>query len=285
MAKALWVVAVFSLVFASGDLTALESRQVLFVPVAAHLPASGGKTWSSDLNLYNAASNDASAELTFFAAGSDNSSASEVAVTVPAGRALLLEDVVARTFGFEGYGAVRIRSSVSLLASSTTFVTTPSPFPGITVPRTETFQTPAVDETEWAATASRVLFVANRFRDIEAGPSVRDSYTNIGLFNPSSDTVSVAFTLIEEARPDPLGTGTISLPPYGLTQVVDLFGYLGVSDVQTDNAILLIVASRGSFQAFGPAPLLAYAVRQTTTFADCSGTMKQADFLFAQRVR
>jgi hypothetical protein len=283
MWKALCLLAASSLVFGSPGLGA-ESLATLFVPIAAHLPAANGETWASDLRLYNPSQEDVSVGLTFLSDGKDNSAASEVSVTVGAGRALLLDDVVSKTFGLMGSGAIRIRSSVSLVASSSTYLAAPFVFPGVTAPRKETFQTPAADETEWSSSASRVLSVANRFRDIEAGPSVRDSYTNVGLLNPSPDTIFLALTLIDEARFAPLGTKTVSLPPYGFAQIVDLFDAFGVSNVRLENAVLSIGAAKGPPLAFQPAPVLAYAVRQTSTFDSCGGFSKQADFLFAQRI-
>jgi hypothetical protein len=263
---------------------AADSVQTLFVPVAAHLPASGGAMWNSDLRLYNATGADTTADLSFLRDGQDNSSASPVTVTVPAHQTLLLEDIVSSTFGLQDSGAIRIQSSVSLVASASTYNKAPFTFPGVTEPHRETFQVVAVDETEWSSASSRLLFVANRFLDIEAGPSLRDSTTNVGLLNPNPFLISISLALTDEAQSTALGSLTLTLPPYGFTQIVDLFDAFGAAEMRINNGLLSIGATRGVSGTLEPAPVVAYAIRLTATTDTCGGHVKQADFLLAQRV-
>jgi hypothetical protein len=261
-----------------------QGSQTLFVPVAAHLPAAGGATWESDVRIYNGNNEDTTVDLTFLRAGQDNSSASGVSMTVQAQQALLLEDVVSSTFGLQDYGAIRTQSTLPLVVSASTYNKAPFTFPGIVEPRRETFQTEAVDDTEWPSTAPRVLFVANRFLSIEAGPSLRDSTTNVGILNPNPYLISVTVSLTDETQSTPLGSQTLTLPPYGFSQIVDLFDAFGAAGLRIDQALLLLEASRGVSASLEPAAIVAYAVRQTSTSDTCGGVAKQADFLLAKRI-
>ena len=283
--RMLQVLVLLSVLFWPRHAGAVEGHQILFVPVVAHLGASGGATWVSDLRLHNPNLEDASSGLTFLRAGSDNSAAVEVPVALASGETRLIQDVLVSAFGTtDTYGAVRIRSSVPLIASSSTYLATPSPFPGTTIPYKETFQSVALDESEWSSLAFRFLFVANRFRAVEAGESVRDSSTNVGLLNPTADPIAVSLVLLDQDQSITLGGTTISLPPYGFIQIVDLFAAFSAADVRVENGLVSIGAFRSPPSPSLPAPVLAYAVRQTETFADCGGLSKQADFLLAQRV-
>ena len=262
---------------------AAQGPQTLFVPVVAHLAASGGTTWLSDLRLHNPNQDSASSGLTFLRAGSDNSAAVEVPVALASGETRLIQDVLVSAFGaVDTYGAVRIRSSVPIIASSSTYLATPYPFPGTTIPNKETFQSVALDESEWSSSAFRFLFVANRFFAVEAGADVRDSSTNVGLLNPTADPIAVSLVLLDQDRSMTLGATTITLPPYGFIQIVDVFAAFNAADQRVENGLVSIGAFRSSPTL--PAPVLAYAVSQTDTFDDCGGFSKQVDFLLAQRV-
>jgi hypothetical protein len=75
-----------------------------------------------------------------------------------------------------------------------------------------------------------------------------------------------------------------ALPACGFIQIVELFVAFSAADVQVENGLVSIGAFRSPPSPSLPAAVLAYAVRQTETFADCGGFSKQADFLLAQRV-
>ncbi len=269
---------------AARSLTALEPLHVMFVPVAAHLPSTDEKVWESDLRLYNASARDAAVSLAFLPAGTDNANVSETPVNLPAGRAVLLDDVVQKTFGVTGYGGIRVRSSVALLASSATYLATPNPgHPGVSVAPVETIEVPVLDEIEATSGAARALFVSNRFDQIEAGPDYRSSFSNVGLLNPMpSGSIQVVLTLTDQQTNALLGTTTLELPPYGFIQIVDVFDVLGASAVRTANAILMITSTRGGSGLPAAAPVIAYATRQMLTLGGCGERVKQADFLIAK---
>ena len=80
----------------------------LVVPGVAHLDGQAGARWRTELELLNHGSDDAACRLELLLQGQGNPEPSEATVTVPAGRALRLEDVLATVFGASGNAALRV---------------------------------------------------------------------------------------------------------------------------------------------------------------------------------
>jgi len=98
---------------------ALTPFTTLVVPAAARGAGAGTSMWQMNLYLINFGTKNANVELYWLERNTDNSDATPVTVTVPAGQTLVLADVIRDTFGLEaGGGAIRIESDVPIAATS-----------------------------------------------------------------------------------------------------------------------------------------------------------------------
>ncbi len=107
------------LVLAAASAAALTPATVLVIPAASRGPGAGTSVWQMDMFLGNATAQSASVQLTWLERNTDNTGAPSVGVTVPAGRTMVLADVIHDRFGIDaGSGAFLITSNVPITATS-----------------------------------------------------------------------------------------------------------------------------------------------------------------------
>jgi hypothetical protein len=98
---------------------ALTPCHTLVVPAAARGPGIGSSIWQMDLYLINSGTGSARVELFWLERDADNSNATPITVTVPAGQTVVLADVILALFGRESAGgAIRIESDRPIAATS-----------------------------------------------------------------------------------------------------------------------------------------------------------------------
>jgi len=107
------------LVLAAASAAALTPATMLVIPAASRGPGAGTSVWQMDMFLGNAGSQSANVTMTWLERNTDNSGAPSVSVTVPAGRTMVLADVILDRFGIDaGSGAILITSNVPITATS-----------------------------------------------------------------------------------------------------------------------------------------------------------------------
>ncbi len=148
-------------------------HSTLLVGAAARTSGSQGSFWTSSLQLVNAGLSPASASIELLP-GPNTSPVIESLELAP-GEALVLDDVVGDLVGGRGAGALRLRSTEALAATTRT----------ATAARPGSFGQgiPAVGETSVASDGE-----ALRLFGFSPDAAFR---TNLGLFNPGSDEVSL----------------------------------------------------------------------------------------------
>ncbi len=107
------------LVLAAASAAALTPATMLVIPAASRGPGAGTSVWQMDMFLGNAGSQSANVTMTWLERNTDNSGAPSVSVTVPAGRTMVLADVIQDRFGIDaGSGAILLTSNVPISATS-----------------------------------------------------------------------------------------------------------------------------------------------------------------------
>jgi len=200
-----------------------------FIPAAAHARGAGGTLWITDLRLLNTGSEELPITLRFLPPNRDNGGDEGITVTVPPRESVLLPDVVARTFGAEGGGAIWMTTpfgSGHFLAEARTYDAS-HPELG-----RRGFSSQAVAGA--SASSDSFLFVSN-----EPGPL--GSRTNVGVVNPLSVPVLVDLTLLDATGRE-LGTSAVGLGAFGYAQVNDVFVALGSGGSAVVNGIVRIHA-------------------------------------------
>ena len=145
----------------------------LLVPAVARTAGTGGTFWSTALQVVNPGSAPAVVETTLLP-GPGTPGASQ-ALPVPAGAAVILDDVVGEIVGVDGVGALRVVAPTSIAATTRTAT------PGETGSYGQGI--PAVGLDTVAADGEAV-----RLFGLSVEPGFR---TNLGLVNPSTDPVEL----------------------------------------------------------------------------------------------
>ena len=230
-----------------------------FLPSSARAAGQGGSFYTTDLTVANRTAPDATVTFKFLGHDVDGRNGVEQTLSIGAGQAVTLGDVLGNVFGvFSGYGAIRVSSqaaSLNILGQTST----PGPSGG-------TFgqSVPA------AAQADLVTAAAPRsIAGIREDASFR---TNLILANATDAALSVAVTLVS-ADGTQLAAGAYTLLPLGMTQVTQVVRDLGITaDVRTARLLLFTPTSGGAFAAYAsvidrttndPRTLLPAAVDQT----------------------
>jgi len=203
------------------------------VTAAAHADGKNGTHWVSDVDLFNPTDSQLTVQAAWLPSGHDNSQAGSTMLTVPAGRTLALADVVSRTFGASGSGAIRLETTGRILIASRTY--------------------------NDAASGTFGQFIAGRSAgdSIGAGDQATlaglirsvDFRTNIGLANVSDENANISIDL-HGASGETLATRTLTLPPWGWTQVTDIFGKEGITDIDAAFALVRNTSSTAAVQAY-----------------------------------
>ncbi len=191
------------------------------VPAAAHAGGKDGTFWLTDLHLYNPGTLDVTVAIAFLPAGGDNSAAPQEFFTVPAGASLELQDVVSSALHREGAGALRLRTSGQIVVASRTYNTAASGTFG-----------------QFIAGVPETLAIAPNENVVLAGlESSADFRTNIGVASAGAANATVTVEL-HGSSGALLATRDISVPPYGWSQVTDIFTEQGLGTVPDAYAVV-----------------------------------------------
>jgi hypothetical protein len=193
------------------------------VVTAARTPGLKGTQWVTDVELFNPAATAIGALLYYLPRNTDNTAPARRSVTVPAGQAVRLDNVVGRLFGLgASAGALTVSCSQPVLVTSRTYTTPSSGTLGEFVPGLA--EQAAIAAGEQARLIQLTRNAAYR--------------TNIGFESISLGPIEVAVDLFR-ATGEFLGEKTFPLPPFGTAQATEIFPQIGVTAVDDAFAIVL----------------------------------------------
>jgi len=210
------------------DAVGIDYQRTFLLPSSARVGGQGGSFYTTDLTIANRSGEAASVTVQFLGHDADGRNGAEKTISLAAGEAVTLPDVLGSLFGVgSGYGAIRVRSSAELNVVGQT--STPGPGGG-------TFgqSVPAMSDDDLIDGAN-----PTSISSVREDSSFR---TNLALANASTTSLLANVALLD-ANGVPLGSKGYTLEPLGMTQVTEVVRALGVTaDVQ--NGVLLVTTSR-----------------------------------------
>jgi len=210
----------------------------LYIPASAHTGGVGDTQWRTDLEVKARGAEAATFTLDLLPEGLDNSAPASASFSVAAGACLRLEDVLASAFSFTGTAALRLRTgSGMVLVASRTYNDDPDGTYGQYVPAV-------------AAGAAPLASVDYALIQLSRSASPDDGYrTNLGALNLTASHIVVEVDL-HSATGDLLGTVPLSLHPYSLEQVTDIFARVTPGDVEDGFALVRSRSTGARFLAY-----------------------------------
>lgn len=214
---------------------ATEAFPSTLIPAVSHADGAGNSHWRSDLRIVNASSAAASVTLSYYPINASTPEPSSRGFSVAAGQTLALDDVALSVFGqASGTGGVRVTSDRPVHVISRTFNDQASlgtygqDIPGVPSPRT---------------------FTAG---DVAIFPGLTDAgfRSNLGFFNGGAAPVSLTLSLRSSAGA-PIASKLYSVPAFGMAQLNNVLGFLGVSGISS--ATLRVEAAASASPAGEPA--------------------------------
>jgi hypothetical protein len=217
-------------------LTSAISATRYVIPGIAY--ADGLAKWRSDIRIYNSATTDTAATITFYPEGNPAAATSKE-VTLPAGDVLALDNVLQSFFGVTTANAtgsllVSTTAPSSLVATARTYAESDSGTFGLFAPGV----TP--DEAVGAADGSLHLL------QLEQSPEYR---TNIGLVETTGNAATVEISLIQ---PGTLATGKLEVPLEANEFVqFPLSAFGGGTAVYNARVAVKVISGTGRVSAYG----------------------------------
>jgi hypothetical protein len=192
------------------------------VVTAARIPGLFGTEWVTDVELFNPAPNAVSALVYYLPRDTDNTSPERRSVTVPAGQAVRVGNVVGQLFGLgTSAGALTVSCSQPVLVTSRTYTTSPAGTLGEFVPGL-------------AEQAALTTSQDARLIQLTRTPTYR---TNIGFESITPQPISITVDLFR-ATGEFLGAKGFSLPAFGSSQATEIFLQIGVTLVDDAFAVV-----------------------------------------------
>ncbi len=205
------------------------------VPVVARLGGKAGTNWVSDLRILNAGTAPETVTLEYRPAQGDPGSPSQLSREIAPGEVLALDDVVGTALGQAGTkGSLRV-----VPAGTQPLVITSRTYNKLTTGTYGQFVGPA----RAAAGPGQSLVVLHLAKDAVFR-------SNVGVVETSGSTVTVRLAL-KGRTGTTLGTTTVTLGPYELLQLDDIFGATGAPE---GNAVWLEAfhdGGDGTFAVYG----------------------------------
>lgn len=221
----------------NADVITQEWPRLYMIPDTAHTAGSLGTNWVSDVVLNNPGGRTATATLYYLEKDVDNSGALGWKVTVPAWQSVKLLDVVEDTFArSSSSGAILIGADRDLVVTSRTYNDAASGTYGQYIEGYSSHQ---------AITAGEQV----RLIQLSRNANYR---TNIGLASAVGSKVDVKLDLYR-ANGSLLGTKTVTLQPYGFTQLNDV---LWVYATTLDDAFATVQSSKTGAAYFAYASVI-----------------------------
>ena len=188
-----------------------------WIPAAAHANGAQGSVWRTDLVIHNFSGEPAALTLSLLPQNRDNSALNRTRTyTLEAGNSLMLDDLLASEFSFNGTAALKIDSENERLAiSSRTYNLGEDGTYGQTIP--------AVRSEEIVSNeAYRILGIS--------GSDGRRSNAGWVNLDAAENTVSV---YLFDGNGELLNSRTYTTAPYSQKQINDVFEDLGVAPVDS----------------------------------------------------
>lgn len=204
------------------------------VPAVASIQGASGTYWKSSLEFFNPEDSTATVTLTLLESGCPPPPPQQRVLTVEAGLALRVDDVVEGLFELKTTGAVLLESSAALHLTSRSFTFNPQVG---NLGGTFGQHVPAIPSSE-LLTEGRPSRLLNLREDV--------SYrSNVGFVNPSPEPASVE---IEGLSPTgtPLFTTTVSLDPWEHRQINRFLSHVG----EVEQATLALTVRQGVVAAY-----------------------------------
>jgi|GEM_PF-363005 len=197
----------------------------LFIPVAGSVRGAGNTNFMTDVNIYNntasGAGDNADVLTQFFPAGTSSATAQFVAWTTLLPRGLVsYRDVATSAFNasINGVGALRMVTSGNIIANARVYNNQAAAGAG-------TFgQYIAGLPRSLALTEGTLVGLSNIVSAVP--PGTASARTNVGFFNPSDNTVTAAFELLD-GNGTVTRTSTLTLNPWQQLQVPLAGGLFG----------------------------------------------------------
>lgn len=228
------VVIFVTMIACAGVGAAQEVEQ--FIPAAASAGGANNSFFVTDMRLFNPDPSDTiTVQLAWLRRDANNTDAAELPVEIGPRRGVALDDVVAEIFGIEGAGGIRLRSANPFLVTSRTYnVGGDSGTFGQFIPGS------SPDE---ALLGGILLQIVNDAAD--------DGFrSNVGFANPNSFAVAVTVKVYDLDTGALLGERNRNLPPLAVSQINNVFGFVGAGGT---------VASNASVEFVADGPVLGYA--------------------------
>jgi hypothetical protein len=192
------------------------------VVTAAQAPGLSGTQWVTDLELFNPAAAGAPGVLYYLPRDTDNTASMRRPVTVPAGQAIRLGDVVGQYFGLaRSAGSLVVSCAQPLVVTSRTYTASAGGTLGQFVPGLG--EGAAVRAGDQARLIQLTENAAYR--------------TNIGFESVTPTPVDVTVDLYEAGGAF-LGTRTFTLQPFGSAQATEILPQIGVDAVDDAYAVV-----------------------------------------------
>ena len=185
-------------VYLQGTPTPTGGR--LVIPAVGRVPGANGTFWRSDVTFYNPGSSTMSLSLRYQPAGSDNRFVNARALTVGAGKTLVLADVLNWLGISSGSGALDVRwtSAIGPVVASRTYTTTTN-----------------------GGTFGQSIDPVTEFGNDAYVPGLRSDFTyrsNVGFVNGGDTTIGVTTQLLG-TNGQTLATGFVVLAPGSQSQM------------------------------------------------------------------
>jgi hypothetical protein len=227
---------VITFLVAASTLHILNAQELRFVPAAASAVGAGGSFFVTDVRVFNP---DPESPLTVSASllrrDTDNSGAPQQVFEVASRSGVAFDDVLASLFGGDGTGGLVFEANRPFYVTTRTYNAGGD---------AGTFGQFIPGQSPSEALASGILLsVLNQ-------PGANGFRSNVGFANPTGSPIGMTVRVYDLAGDGLLGMGTRTLPPFAVTQINDVFAFVGAADHATANASVEFVAD---------APVLAYA--------------------------
>jgi hypothetical protein len=201
------------------------------VPSAAHAEGVDDTVWLSDLELHNPGNEEVQADLYFLAAAQNNRGVQPVPIFVPAGRSLVLADVVSTTFGEnDAAGAILVAAERSLLIGSRSYTSTGTGTFGQRIP---------VVPTMSGTGPIQLLHLSEN----------AEHRSNLGLVNLGNTYLTIDVEVFAGSGAL-LGGRTYTLPPYGYLHKSSIIRKLTAAEIDDAFAVISATAGETRYIAF-----------------------------------
>lgn len=213
-----------------------------YIPAVAHTPGANGTAWKSDVDLFNPGTEDRDVTLALFVKNQANLNPATATVSVPAGRAVRLNDILNSTFSTTN-AAIGVRYPANeILVNSRFYNTAPKCNNG-----TFGMYIPAYDAAHEIVNGSGRIGV---FHHLSYTPGAQSGYrTNIGFANASGMKITVKIVLYGDTGTN-IGQMTQPLEAYEHRQITEIHKFLNTVAVTHGHATVEVLTAGGMAHAY-----------------------------------